>query len=189
MVLHMGPALRRLSDHEFFEFCQLNRDWRFERTSDGDLLIMTPTGGETGRRSLELARQFSEWAVRDGSGLGFDSSTGFVLPNGATRSPDLAWISNPRWESLTNDEREEFPPLCPDFVVELRSRSDSLEALQAKMREYIGNGALLGWLIDPWSRMVYVHRPGEQVMYLENPSNISGEPLLPGFVLDLSRIW
>lgn len=188
-MLHFGPALRRLSDHEFFEFCQLNRYWRFERTSDGDLIVIAPTGGTTGRRCFDIAGQFRQWVEEDGSGVGFDSSTGFVLPNGAMRSPDLAWIRNSRWENLNNEEREEFPPLCPDFVVELRSRSDSLDALQAKMNEYIDNGAQLGWLIDPSSKSVYVYQPDREVVCLDNPATVSGDPLLRGFVLDLSRIF
>ena len=188
MILHLGQVLRKMSDSEFFEMCQMNKDWQFERTSDGDLIVMPPTGGETGKRNFQLTTLFGVWAARDGSGIGFDSSTGFTLPNGAKRSPDLAWVRRSRWEALTEDEKEEFPPLCPDFVVELRSRSDSLERLQSKMNEYIENGAQLGWLIDPREKKVYVYRFGQEMICLENPGSISGDPFLPGFELDLRRL-
>ncbi len=188
-VIHFGRILQRLSDRDFFEFCQLNKDWRIERTADGDLIIMPPTGGETGRLNFVIAGLFSAWVERDGTGFGFDSSTGFTLPNGAKRSPDLAWIRRNRWEKLTQSEREEFLPLCPDFVVEIRSKSDSLGSLQTKMEEYISNGASLGWLIDPIEKRVYVYRPSEQTQQLENPKMISGEPVLRGFSLESKRLW
>ena len=189
LILHLGQVLGKMSDREFFEVCQMNKDWQFERTSDGDLIVMPPTGGETGKRNFQLTGAFSAWVDKDGSGVGFDSSTGFTLPNGAKRSPDLAWIRRSRWESLTDDEREEFPPLCPDFVVELRSRVDALDRLQSKMEEYIENGAQLGWLIDPREKRVYVYCPGQEVICLLSPESISGNPLLPGFELDLRRLW
>jgi Uma2 family endonuclease len=189
LILHLGPILQRMSEHEFFAFCQLNAEWRIERTGGGDLIIMPPTGGWTGHRNFTLIGLFSRWVEVDGSGLGFDSSTGFTLPNGARRSPDLAWVRRSRWEALRAEEREEFPPLCPDFVVELRSRSDDLATLQAKMQEYMANGAQLGWLIDPQAKNVYVYRPGADVVCLENPTTISGEPVLSGFSLDVRRLW
>lgn len=189
LTLHLGPALRRMSDHEFFEVCQLNRDWRLERTSEGDLIVMPPAGGQTGRRNFILTGLFSAWVETDGTGIGFDSSTGFTLPNGAKRSPDLAWVKRSRWETLTDEEREEFPPLCPDFVVELRSRSDALITLQEKMKEYIANGVQLGWLIDPSEKRVYIYRPPAEVRCLENPGALSGDPVLPGFRLDVQRLW
>jgi Uma2 family endonuclease len=189
IVLRLGPTLQKMSDDDFFEFCQLNRDFRIELTSEGDLIIMPPTGGETGKRNFTLTGLFSPWVEANGTGIGFDSSTGFTLPNGAKRSPDLAWIKRSRWEALTEAEKEKFPPLCPDFVVELRSRSDALETLQEKIQEYIANGALLGWLIDPKEKKVYIYRPSAEVCCLENPDTISGDPVLPGFVLDLRRIW
>lgn len=189
IILHLGPALQRMNDHEFFAFCQLNQDLRLERTSDGDLIIMPPTGGVTGKRNFMLIALFGRWVEKDGTGVGFDSSTGFILPNGAKRSPDLAWIKKSRWEMLTEEEREEFPPLCPDFVVEVRSRSDALDALQSKMEEYLENGAQLGWLIDPEERNVYVYLRGQKVRILANPETVSGEPVLPGFLLTLERIW
>jgi Uma2 family endonuclease len=150
---------------------------------------MSPTGGRTGRRNFTLIGLFNDWVEKDGTGIGFDSSTGFALPNGARRSPDLAWVKRARWESLTGEEQESFPPICPDFVVELRSPSDDLDALKAKMQEYIDNGALLGWLIDPVELKLYVYRPSQNVQCLENPVEVSGEPVLPGFVLDIRRIW
>ena len=188
-TLHFGPVLRKLSDDDFFDFCQANRDWRIERTSDGDIVIMPPTGGETGERNFNLTGMFHAWVRTDGTGKGFDSSTGFILPNGAERSPDLAWVRVSRWNALTERQREGFAPLCPDFVVELRSPSDSLIGLQAKMEEYIQNGAELGWLIDPFEKKVYVYRPQAQVECLDNPATVSGEPLLQGFVLDVRELW
>ncbi len=189
LVLNFGPFVKRMNDEEFAEFCQLNRDLRIERTGEGDLIIMSPTGGETGRRNFNLTVLFGEWVEREGTGIGFDSSTGFTLPNGAKRSPDLGWIRRTRWEQLSAAEKEGFPPLCPDFVAELRSRSDDLEALQEKLREYVANGAQLGWLIDPEEKKVYVYRPNAQMECLEDPKTLSGEPILRGFVLDLERIW
>ena len=189
LVMRSSPALRQMSDQEFFEFCQLNPDWRIEQTSEGDLIIMPPTGGETGRRNFNLNVLFGIWVEKDGAGVGFDSSTAFSLPNGAKRAPDLAWVKGERWEALTTAEREVFPPLCPDFVVELRSRSDTQAMLQAKMEEYRTNGASLGWLIDPLEKQVYVYRPDVEMVCLNNPDTISGEPLLPGFVLELKRLW
>jgi Uma2 family endonuclease len=188
-ILHFGPVLRKLSDDDFFEFCQANQDWRIERTSDGDIIIMPPTGSETGGRNFNLAGMFHAWVRTDGTGKGFDSSTGFILPNGAERSPDLAWVRLSRWNVLTERQRERFAPLCPDFVVELRSPSDSLTALQAKMEEYIQNGAELGWLIDPLEKKVYVYWPQALVECLDNPATVSGEPLLKGFVLDVRELW
>jgi Uma2 family endonuclease len=188
-ILHFGPVLRRLSDEDFFEFCQANRDWRIERTSNGDIIIMPPTGGETGERNFNLIGVFYAWVKSDSTGKGFDSSTGFTLPNGAARSPDLAWVKLSRWNALDEKEREKFPPLCPDFVVELRSPSDALAHLQEKMREYIDNGAQLGWLIDPGERKVYVYQPQAQVECLDNPATVSGEPLLRGFTLDVRELW
>lgn len=189
LILHLGFLLQKMSDHEFFAFCQLHPEWRMERTSEGDLVIMPPTGGWTGTRNFTLIGLFSRWVEADGTGLGFDSSTGFTLPNGAKRSPDLAWVTRARWEALAAEEQEEFPPLCPDFVVELRSRSDDLATLQAKMQEYMANGAQLGWLIDPHEKKVYIYRPHDEVSCLENPMTVSGEPLLPGLTFNVQRLW
>ena len=189
LVIHFGPYLRKLNDREFFEFCQLNRDLRIERTSEGDVIVMSPTGSKSGARDFELAGQFFVWVEKDGTGKAFGSSTGFNLPNGATRSPDLAWIRNVRWNALSEEEQEVFAPICPDFVVELRSPSDPLNYVRAKMVEYIENGAQLGWLIDPHEKKIYIYGPHAEVCCLENPLTISGEPLLAGFTLNVQRLW
>jgi Uma2 family endonuclease len=178
-----------MSEHEFYEFCQLNRDLRLELTSEGDLIIMPPTGSKTGIRNSKLTLRLAGWAEKDGMGQAFDSSAGFMLPNTAKRSPDFAWVSNERWNALTEEEQEEFAPLCPDFVVELRSRTDVLTNIQRKMEEYMDNGAQLGWLIDPQERRVYVYRPGAAVEELDDPRVVSGEPLLRGLELELQEIW
>jgi Uma2 family endonuclease len=189
LVLHFSPLLKKLSEEEFFDFCMLNKDLRIELTSAGDLIIMPPTGGKAGIRNFKLIVSFGVWAEKDGTGKGFDSSTLFTLPNGAKRSPDLAWVRNGRWNQLSDKEQERLPPLCPDFVAELRSKSDSLRALQAKMQEYIENGAQLGWLIDPFKKKVYVYRPQVAVKVLDNPPEVSGDPLLSGFTLDVQSLW
>jgi Uma2 family endonuclease len=189
IVLHFGSVLRGMSDDDFLKFCRRHPDYRMERTAEGDLIVMPPTGGETGRQNFALTAAFGDWVDRDGSGVGFDSSTGFHLPNGADRSPDLAWVRRARWEVLTPEQRKSFPPLCPHFVLELRYQNDSLDALQPKMQEYIGNGARLGWLIDPQERVIYVYRPGAPVSPLRDPESISGDPEPPGFSLDMRRIW
>jgi Uma2 family endonuclease len=188
LVFRLAPVID-ITDQQFFELCQLNRDLRIERTSQGDLVIMPPTGGETGRTNFELTAFFGQWVHVDGTGVGFDSSTGFALPNGAKRSPDLAWVKRDRWEALTPEQRKGFAPLCPDFVMELRSPSDALEYVQTKMQEYLDNDAKLGWLIDPIEKKVYIYRPQTPVACLDNPQTISGDPVLPGFVLELGRVW
>ncbi|MEK6288409.1 MAG: Uma2 family endonuclease [Acidobacteriota bacterium] len=189
LVLHLGPVIQQMSDEEYYQFCQLHPDLRIERTSEGDLIIMPPTGGETGRSNFNLSGLFSNWVMADGTGVGFDSSTEFALPNGAFRSPDVAWVRNERWEALTAEERRRFPPLCPDFVIELRSDTDRLSTLQAKMQEYIDNGAQLGWLIDPLKKKVWVYRQNAEVECLDSPVSVNGDPVLAGFVLPLDRIW
>jgi Uma2 family endonuclease len=188
LVLRL-PPVRRMSEEEFFEFCRANPELKIEQTAGGDLEIMSPTGGETGGQNFALTGLFFVWVRQDGTGRGFDSSTGFTLPNGARRSPDLAWVRRSRWEALTESERKRFPPLCPDFVVELRSETDLLDDLKAKMEEYLANGAQLGWLIDPGEKTVYVYRPNETAICLSDPAQVSGDPLLPGFVLDLREVW
>ena len=184
-----GSLLKPISDDEFFDFCQRHKDLRIERESDGEIIIMPPTFSETGGKNFSLTGKFAVWVEKDASGKGFDSSSGFTLPNGAVRSPDLSWIKLEKWKALTKKKREKFAHICPDFVVELRSESDSLPKLKAKMEEYIENGASLAWLIDPLERNVYVYRPEKEIEILENPSEISGEPLLQGFVLNLKEIW
>jgi Uma2 family endonuclease len=189
LLLHCTSTFRKMSDEEFFEFCRANPELRIERTAEGDLVIMPPTGGETGNRNFDLNVEFGIWARADGRGRGFDSSTGFILSNGAERSPDLAWVKHERWDALTAAQRAKFPPLCPDFVVELRSPSDDLESLQEKMEEYLANGAQLGWLIDPLERKVYIYRPTEAVRCLDDPPQVQGDPVLPGFVLETRWVW
>ncbi|MGE0132151.1 MAG: Uma2 family endonuclease [Blastocatellales bacterium] len=189
LVLHLGRVVQRMSDDEFFDFCMKHPDLRIERTSEGDLIIMPPTGGETGRSNFKLSGHFYNWVEADGSGEGFDSSTEFKLPNGAHRSPDVAWVRRERWEALTPEQRRKFPPLCPDFVIELRSNTDRLGMLKDKMQEYIDNGARLGWLIDPIERKVWVYRPDVEAERLDNPATVSGDPELPGYVLPMDRVW
>ena len=174
---------------EFYEFCQANRNLRIERSANGEVIIMPPAFSDTGNRNFNLAVQIGVWAEQNGTGLGFDSSAGFTLPNGATRSPDAAWIRLERWNELTENEKASFAPICPDFVVELKSSSDTLSGLQAKMEEYMTNGALLGFLIDRQPRQVHVYRPGQEPKILENPDEVSGDPELPGFQLQMAKIW
>ncbi|MEQ9484992.1 Uma2 family endonuclease [Coleofasciculus sp. F4-SAH-05] len=188
LVLHLHPVIN-LTDEQFFDFCQINRDLRIERTATGELLIIPPTGSETGGRNFRLNGQLYNWTEQNGTGVGFDSSTGFTLPNGAKVSPDAAWVKLERWKTLTPEQQNTFAPICPDFVVELRSVSDNLTLLKTKMQEYIDNGALLGWLIDRKKRQVYIYRSGVAVECLDNPATVSGESVLPGFILDLSKIW
>jgi Uma2 family endonuclease len=187
-TIKLAPIVQ-LTDEQFFEFCQVNPNYQFERTAEGEIVIMSPTGSESGQRNFNLIAQFGIWVRQDGTGVGFDSSTGFTLPNGAVRSPDVAWVKRPRWDALAPAQRKRFAPLCPDFVVELRSETDDLTVLQAKMQEYLDNGASLGWLIDPLEQQVYVYRPDQPMQQLNSPMTLSGEPTLPGFVLDLAQIW
>lgn len=188
VVVAFDPQFR-MNDEEYFHFCQINRDLHIERTCEGEIIIISPTGGKSGNQNAKLLIAFGKWAEADSTGQVFDSSTEFVLPNRAGRAPDLSWIRNERWQQLTEKEKEQFPPLCPDFVVELRSPSDRLTALHAKMEEYMANGAQLGWLIDPLERRVYVYKPGAGPQILQDPEQVSGETVLNGFVLDLRTIW
>jgi Uma2 family endonuclease len=182
------PSNIHLSEEQFFELCQKNRDYRFERTASGELLIMPPTGGETGRRNIKISTQVEVWSSQNNLGVAFDSSTCFKLPNGANLSPDASWVRRERWNTLTPEQKRKFPPLCPDFVVELRSPSDSLEKLRAKMKEYLENGVQLGWLIDPETQQVEIYRPIRDIEILQSPTTLSGEDVLPGFVLNLQPI-
>ncbi len=177
------------NEDAFYDFCRANADLRIERTAEGEIIVMPPTGWETMDRNSELTTQVRIWAKSDGRGKAGESSGGFILPNGAERSPDASWIRRERLAQLTAEQRRKFAPLCPDFVVELMSPSDKLRVVQAKMEEYIANGAQLGWLLDPDNRTVYVYRPNAPVEKLENVLEVSGEPELPGFVLQLAEIW
>ena len=179
----------QLTDEQFFQLCRDNRELKFERNANGDLVIMPPTGGETGNRNGRLTQQLFNWTDRDGSGVAFDSSTGFKLSNGAERSPDAAWILLKRWNALTPQQQQQFIPLCPDFVIELRSPSDRLPELQEKMQEYRDNGTRLGWLINRQSRQVEIYRQDSDVEVLDSPTTLSGETVLTGFTLKLEPIW
>jgi len=179
-----------LTDEQFFQLCIDNRDLRFERTASGGLIIMPPTGSETGNFNIDLSYQLQSWSRQNKHlGIAFDSSTGFKLPDGTDISPDGAWIRRDRWDALTAEEKKKFAPICPDFVVELRSTTDSLETLRAKMKVYVKNGARLGWLLDRKNRKVEISRQGREVEILDEPATLSGEDVLPGFVLDLTDIF
>ncbi|MEA5516700.1 Uma2 family endonuclease [Nodularia sp. UHCC 0506] len=179
----------QVSHEQFVDLALANRDLQLERTATGELIIMPPTGSDTGNKNLDIEGQLWLWNRQNKLGKVFDSSTGFRLPNGANRSPDAAWVSKQRWDTLTLEQQETFAPICPDFVLELRSKTDSLEKLQAKMREYIENGAGLGWLIDRKNQRVEIYRSGRNVEVLDHPVSLSGEDVLPGFVLDLTEVW
>jgi Uma2 family endonuclease len=188
LVLRLRPAVE-LTEDQFFALCQLNRDLLIERSAAGEMIIMAPAGWETGERELEIARQLGNWARADGSGVATSSAGGYRLPNGAVRAPDAAWTLRSRLAGIPAEQRQRFLPLCPDFVLELRSPTDRLPDLQAKMEEYLANGARLGWLLDPEARQVYVYRPHAAVARLDQPATVSGDPVLPGFALDLREIW
>jgi Uma2 family endonuclease len=188
-LIDLTDITLRLSHEQFERLCQNNPDRAFELTQDGELEIMPPTGGESGRKESKLITRLTNWNEQTELGETFSSSTAFILPNGAERSPDAAWVERSRWDALTAEQREKFPPLAPDFVIELRSNSDSLPKLQQKMQEYRENGVRLGWLINPQARQVEIYREGRDVEVLANPTTISGEDVLPGFVLDLRSLW
>lgn len=183
------PSIATMNHEQFYEFCQANQDLRIERTATGEVIIMPPAFSDTGNRNFNLAVQLGSWAEQDGTGVGFDSSTGFTLPNGATRSPDASWIKCDRWNALTEEQKASFAPICPDFVIELRSSSDTLTGLQAKMQEYIDNGTLLGFLIDRKNRTVHLYRPNQRPEILNDPASVSADSELPGFVLQMAKIW
>jgi Uma2 family endonuclease len=188
LTVHLS-SLTQMTDEQFYTFCLDNRDLRIERSANGDVIIMPPTFSDTGNRNVKIAQQLANWSDQDGTGETFDSNTGFTLPNGATRSPDASWIKSERWNALTDEQKASFAPICPDFVVELRSSSDSLSSLQAKMQEYIDNGAILGLLIDRKNRTVEVYRPDRPSERLNAPETVSCDPELPGFTLRMTKIW
>ncbi len=179
----------KMTDEQFYAFCRTNRDLRIERTAKGEVVVMAPAFSDTGNCNLRISQQVANWADKDGTGEVFDSSAGFMLPNGATRSPDTAWIQLERWNKLSGDQKASFAPICPDFVIELRSASDTLTSLQEKMQEYIENGARLGLLIDRKNRAVHIYHLGQSPEILENPEAVSCEPELPGFTLQMAKIW
>ncbi len=178
-----------LTDEQFSKLCQANPDIKLERTAKGELIVMPLTGGETGDRNSEINFQLRAWNKQNLLGKVFDSSTGFKLPNGANRSPDASWVKLERWQALTPAQRQKFPPLAPDFVVELRSTTDEIKPLQNKMQEYRDNGVRLGWLLDPQNQSVEIYRQGQDVEVVRMPATLSGEDVLPGFVLNLQDIF
>ena len=180
---------RSVTPEQFERLCSEYSDWRLELTSSGESIVMPGTGGLTGIRNSNLTYQLEAWSQINGTGVCFDSSTIFALPNQARRSPDASWVKRERWDSLTDRQQETFPPICPDFVIELRSSTDRLPQVCDKMVEYLENGALLGWLIDPFEFRVYVYRPGHELVILENPDTVSADPLLPGFTLNVMKLW
>ncbi|MGK7875452.1 MAG: Uma2 family endonuclease [Xenococcaceae cyanobacterium] len=183
------PPTFKVTEEQFQILATANRDLRLERTAHGELIIMPPTGGNTGKCNAQLSAQFVNWNNQTKLGEVFDSSTAFRLPNGADRSPDVSWVKIERWNQLTPEQQDTFPPLCPDFVVELRSRNDTMESLRRKMQEYLDNGMSLGWLIDPKNRIVEIYKPQQEVKVLNSPNTLSGENVLPGFSLNLEMVW
>lgn len=188
IVLQLSPVIS-LDEDKLFDFCQQNSHLRIERIPTGQIILMSPAGSETGNRNAKLMQQLANWTDQDGTGIEFDSSAGFVLPNGAIRSPDASWIELTKWNSLSDAQKSKFAPICPDFVVELRSPSDDLKTLQAKMQEYIDNDAALGWLIDREARQVYIYRPDCDVECLTNRQTVKADSVVKGFSLDLTKIW
>ena len=188
LVIHAAPALD-MDDEQFYQFCRQNRDLRIERATDGDIIIMAPTGGWTGNGNAELTAEFVIWARADGSGKVFDSDTGFRLSNKAVRAPDVSWVLKTRLAELPRKAGHRFLPLCPDFVLELRSSSDRMPDLHKKMAEYRKLGARLGWLINPARKEVFIYRRGKPIEHLDNPPSLSGESVLPGFTLELAFLW
>ena len=187
-ILRM-PENARLTSQQFYDLCCANPDWKLERTVEGNLVIMAPTGGETGARNANLLIRLGIWNEQSQLGIVFDSSTGFHLPNGADRSPDVAWVKRERWEALTLAQREKFPPLAPDFVIELMSPTDNLKTAQLKMQEYLDNGVKLGWLFNRLAKQVEIYQSGKPKVVLEQPNKLLGEPILPNFVLILDGFW
>ncbi|MBM0740744.1 Uma2 family endonuclease [Phormidium sp. CLA17] len=188
VTVQLNP-ISQLTDEQFVEVCRANPEVKFEQTAQGELIIVAPTGGETGSYNSELNADFVVWNRRTQLGVVFDSSTCFVLPNNAKRSPDVSWIAKERWTALTLESLRKFPAIAPDFVLELLSPSDSLADAQAKMREYSDNGVRLGWLIDPETKQVEVYRQGQSVGTLSHPNTLSNEDVLPGFILNVDSIW
>jgi Uma2 family endonuclease len=184
-VLNLDPFTRSLTREQFVRLCQSNPDLQLERSRQGELVIVSPVGGESGHQEARLITKVGIWNEKTQLGVVFSSSTIFSLPNGGDRSPDVAWVAKPRWDGLTSEERESFPPICPDFVIELRSRTDRLQPLQSKMQEYLASGLRLGWLINPQDQQVEVYRSDQTVEVRSLPTTLSGEEVLPGFELSL----
>ncbi|MGF1939036.1 MAG: Uma2 family endonuclease [Nostoc sp. ChiQUE02] len=178
-----------VTHEQLVQLALANRDLQLERTATGELIVMAPTGGTTGNKNSDIEGQLWFWNRQTKLGKTFNSSTGFHLPNGADRSPDAAWVCQERWDALTKEQQDGFVPLCPDFVLELRSKNDNMQPLRAKMREYVENGTCLGWLINRKSKKVEIYTPDRDVEVLDNPVTLSGDNVLPGFVLDLTEVW
>ncbi|MBW4420345.1 MAG: Uma2 family endonuclease [Myxacorys californica WJT36-NPBG1] len=187
-TINFNPVFN-MTDEQFYQLCQLNPDAKFERNAKGELLIMSPTGGETGSNNATLTARFVVWNEQTKLGIVFDSSTGFKLPNGGDRSPDVAWVKKERWDALTPEQKKKFPPISPDFVLELMLPTDTLRETQAKMQEYMSSGVKLGWLVDPETRRVEIYRLGQDIEVLDAPEMLSGEDVLPSFMLNLQAIW
>ncbi|MGH9325475.1 MAG: Uma2 family endonuclease [Terriglobia bacterium] len=187
-AIRVPAGMLRLNDDEFFQFCQTNRDLHIERSPNGEIIVMSPAGGYASFQSLKVATQLDTWATRDGSGVAFDSSAGFRLPNGAIRSPDAAWVSLARLKQLSHREKERFLPLCPDFVIEVASPSDDISELREKMKEYVSCGLRMGWLILPATTQAEIYTP-DRIETLNSPATIGAGPVLPGFKLELLSVW
>lgn len=179
----------KLTAEQFYKLCETNPELKLERNAQGDLIIMPPTGGETGKTNSNINAQIWFWNEQKQLGEVFDSSTGFTLPSGADRSPDVSWVEKSRWDALSKEQKEKFIPLCPDFVIEILSPNDSLKKTQDKMQEYIDNGCRLGWLINRKKQEVEIYHPGEDIEILKSPQTLSGENVLPGFILNMQKIW
>jgi len=178
-----------MSDEELMRFCAANDALRVERDANGEILVMTPAGGRTGKKNSDLIIDLGIWARADGRGFVFESNTGFTLPDGSMRSSDVAWIERTRWDALSEEDQERYSPICPDFIIELRSQSDSLPELEEKMEQWIANGAKLAWLIDPERQVVAVYRPGDQPEVHHHPTSVQGSGPVAGFELAMTRIW
>jgi Uma2 family endonuclease len=185
LILNLDTV--ELTDEQFYRLCQVNRDWQLERTAKGELLVMPPVGGISGEREADFIADLVIWNRQTGKGKVFSSSTIFRLPNGGDRSPDAAWVSLERWEALKSEEKEKFPPICPDFVIELRSRTDALSSLRDKIQEYLNSGLRLGWLVNPQEQQVEIYRFNQPVEIINLPATLNGENVLSGFTLSLPR--
>lgn len=188
ITLNLNPIIQ-LTDEQFYQLCQENQDVQLERNAKGEIIVMHPSGGETSRSNSALNLQVGIWNEQTQLGEVFDSNGGFSLPKGGDRAPDLAWVKKERWDSLTPEQKEKFLPLCPDFLIELLSPSDSLKKTQEKMQEYLDNGLRLGWLINRKTQQVEIYRQGQDVEILQSPATLSGEDILPGFILNMQKIW
>ncbi|NJO75276.1 MAG: Uma2 family endonuclease [Leptolyngbyaceae cyanobacterium RM1_406_9] len=187
-TISLEPVIH-MTDEQFYQLCRANPDVKFERNAAGDLIVMSPTGGETGSYNAEISADFVIWNRQTQLGKVFDSSTCFKLPKGGNRSPDVAWIALDRWNQLDREQQRKFPPITPDFVLELLSPTDTLEKTQAKMQEYMNSGVKLGWLIDRDNHYVEIYRINQPIEVLRRPEQLSGEDVLPGFILKMNVVW